>query len=109
MTNIAETNEWLRRYKAYLQSPEWQEKRERLLEFWDYQCATCSSPLDLQVHHRTYKRVGNERLNDLIVLCESCHEKFHETLGKQAGPDRPQTVQEIVKLWEGMNFDGIKR
>lgn len=103
-----DTNEWLRRYKAYLKSPEWKEKRERVLEFWDYGCATCSSKVDLHVHHRTYIRVGEERLTDLIVLCEICHEKFHGTLGKQAGPDRPLTAYDAAILFKGMYLDGIK-
>ncbi len=106
---VEETNEWLRRYKAYLKSPEWKEKRQRVLQFWDYKCATCSSPLDLHVHHRTYQRVGDEAFNDLIVLCENCHAKFHETLGKQAGPNKPLTAYDVAILWEGMNFNGIDR
>ena len=107
--DLTETNEWLRRYRLYLKSPEWQEIRQQILRFWDYKCATCYSEYDLHVHHRTYKRVGNEELNDLIVLCENCHAKFHETLGKQAGPNRPLYAYEVARLWEGIYLDGIKK
>jgi 5-methylcytosine-specific restriction endonuclease McrA len=31
----------------------------------------------LHVHHRTYARFGHERIEDLEVLCESCHNAEH--------------------------------
>lgn len=33
---------------------------------------------NLEVHHRTYERVGNERPADVIALCKACHEKHHD-------------------------------
>lgn len=29
------------------------------------------------MHHKTYKRLGKERLTDLILLCEDCHLELH--------------------------------
>lgn len=42
----------------------------------------CGGPLDkiksVQVHHITYKNLGNENvLTDLCTLCGSCHKKIH--------------------------------
>ncbi|MCE5329646.1 HNH endonuclease [bacterium] len=31
----------------------------------------------MQVHHLTYKSFGNEELEDLVTVCEKCHEKIH--------------------------------
>jgi len=31
----------------------------------------------LEVHHLSYRRLGNELLSDLIVLCVGCHKKQH--------------------------------
>jgi len=47
-----------------------------------YQCQgkDCGSRVRLQVHHKTYVRFGNERMGDLVTLCESCHAKEHERL-----------------------------
>lgn len=67
-------------YEDYIKSDEWKKRREWALYFWEYRCSLCFSEDDLQVHHRTYQRLGNENLNDLIVLCKSCHERFHERL-----------------------------
>lgn len=32
----------------------------------------------LEVHHRTYERVGSERDDDLVALCTSCHDEITE-------------------------------
>lgn len=42
-------------------------------------CQACKSE-DLSrliIHHVTYKRYGQERLNDLRLLCRDCHDEFH--------------------------------
>ena len=66
-------------YSAYLRSPHWQEVRRR---YWASKlpkcCVVCRRndvPLDL--HHRTYKRIGKERLTDLVPLCRRCHKETH--------------------------------
>lgn len=33
--------------------------------------------VQLHVHHNTYVNYGEERLEDLIVLCRECHADFH--------------------------------
>lgn len=64
-------------YQEYLKSPHWQERRLRVLARGDNECERCRSQVDLAVHHKTYKNIGNEKQNDLIILCEVCHTKFH--------------------------------
>ncbi len=69
-------------YSQYLQSEHWKDVRAR---FWKsklhhYQCYICGSTENLQVHHKTYNRIGKEYLNDLCLLCENCHKKTHELL-----------------------------
>jgi hypothetical protein len=71
------------KYHAYLQTPEWAEKRQAALEDAGQRCQLCNSPSALNVHHRTYERVGRERLGDLTVLCRRCHEKFHGVDGSK--------------------------
>jgi hypothetical protein len=69
-------------YDKYLQTPEWAHKRDQALERDDYRCRACNIDKKLQVHHRTYARRGNEDLNDLTTLCESCHEHFHRKISQ---------------------------
>jgi hypothetical protein len=65
-------------YEAYLQGPEWQERRHRALERDGYRCRLCNSADRLHVHHRTYERFGRENDGDLTTLCEDCHAFFHD-------------------------------
>jgi len=70
-------------YDEYLQTDEWNKRRQRHLEDADHACQLCNaSDVKLHVHHRTYERRGDERHNDLIVLCADCHATFH---GKDGG------------------------
>ena len=42
-------------------------------------CHVCkATPVDL--HHKTYKRKGCERLTDLVPLCRDCHQHAHALL-----------------------------
>ena len=64
-------------YDKYLLSLEWQRRRKGAIERVGGRCQLCNSADKLQVHHRTYERLGAERDEDLTVLCESCHKLFH--------------------------------
>ena len=65
-------------YSAYLASPHWQAKRREALEHYGARCSKCqATDRILQVHHKTYRRLGAELLEDLEVLCKVCHRKVH--------------------------------
>lgn len=67
-------------YAVYIISPEWQAKR---LEFFDCSlfegtCAACGTiPDSYNIHHLTYTRLGEEKLEDLVALCGRCHVSLH--------------------------------
>lgn len=63
-------------YSAYLATAHWQRTRLRAIEHYGDTCALCNG-VPINVHHRTYARIGEELLSDLIVLCEGCHSRFH--------------------------------
>ncbi len=66
-------------YREYLQSPEWKERAALARERAGYRCQVCNAiNVQLNVHHRTYERLGNEADGDLTVLCQPCHQIFHE-------------------------------
>ena len=65
-------------YHEYIQSDEWREKRKEKLIQADYQCEKCGTGKNLVVHHITYDRLGNEEMDDLVVLCKTHHNKTHE-------------------------------
>jgi 5-methylcytosine-specific restriction endonuclease McrA len=72
-------------YEAYIHSAKWERRREWALRFWGYRCAICFSANNLEVHHRTYERLGDEIITDLIVLCDDCHKTHHATINRTNG------------------------
>jgi 5-methylcytosine-specific restriction endonuclease McrA len=65
-------------YQEYLHTDHWGSIRRNALEAADRRCQLCNATDQiLDVHHRTYERLGKEKLSDLIVLCRSCHERHH--------------------------------
>jgi hypothetical protein len=71
-------NETWTTYHEYLRTSQWDRTRTRALERADHRCQVCNAgrkPLD--VHHRTYDRLGQELDGDVIALCRDCHTLFH--------------------------------
>lgn len=63
-------------YLLYLRSLTWRALRVRLIARAGGSCEHCGRDflVVLDVHHRTYDRLGCELDRDLEVLCRSCHE-----------------------------------
>jgi len=62
------------KYQEYLASREWAVKREAVRQRSKGKCERCKTNDMHSVHHKTYDRVGNERLTDLQAICDPCHE-----------------------------------
>lgn len=63
-------------YQEYLKGSWWKEFSRKVKEFWNWRCAVCNAHIDdvtLDVHHRTYERLGREELTDCVALCRPCH------------------------------------
>jgi hypothetical protein len=67
-------------YDEYIKSKHWRQKKEEYKKHFKYQCTMCEEKKELHLHHITYERIGNERLDDLVYLCKTCHGKIHEAL-----------------------------
>ena len=65
-------SEWSERYRAYLRSPEWQEKRLAVFERAGGVCESCREAPAEEVHHETYDNVFREPLWDLRAVCAEC-------------------------------------
>lgn len=64
------------RYQRYLHSPHWLRVRKLALKR-DGRCVRCASTDRLEVHHKTYERLGREELADVETLCRACHKAEH--------------------------------
>lgn len=68
------------RYAAYLRSEHWRDVKARYrASNLPQTCTVCGDP-KVALHHRTYQRLGRERLTDLVPLCREHHVKAHEYL-----------------------------
>lgn len=61
-------------YQTYLASREWSLLREHVRERSRNRCEHCLNAPQQAVHHLTYERIGRERLDDLLAVCNPCHE-----------------------------------
>lgn len=77
--------EVIERYKLYLKSRHWFEKKNAVKKRDGFACRICHQksrqPGQLHVHHLTYDRWGSESLDDLVTLCVPCHKMLHGRLG----------------------------
>ena len=80
-------------YADYLRSRHWMEFRKRFYRsnrikkmvalrgniFCEF---CCGSDVPLELHHRTYKRLGRELNYDVVLLCRNCHQTIHQNCKK---------------------------
>lgn len=71
------TGEVVNSYKLYLRTKHWEQIKQRKLSQKNYKCEICGAKRNLNIHHKTYERLGCEELTDLQVLCKRCHELIH--------------------------------
>lgn len=66
-------------YASYLRSDHWHNVKKRYRKSrLPWKCGCCQGIKKLDLHHKTYKRLGSERLTDLLPLCRDCHSAVHE-------------------------------
>lgn len=72
-------------YQQYLHTNHWKETRKVAVERAGHKCQLCGKNNKLlNVHHNSYDNLWNETEQDLIVLCHTCHSKFHGKEGRDA-------------------------
>lgn len=62
-----------RNFEARFRQADWKRLRARVLDRDDFTCRSCGEAAT-EVHHRTYERFGNERLEDLVASCAECNQ-----------------------------------
>lgn len=69
-------------YAEYLRSPEWRQRRAKVISRCNNTCEGCGEAAVDHVHHLTYDNVGQELLFQLVGLCNSCHHTAHHPDGE---------------------------
>lgn len=69
-------------YRSYIVSAEWRAVKDRYLKSNlpkdCYCCGKLYGTYSIEFHHRTYKRLGCERLIDIVPVCRNCHQLTHD-------------------------------
>lgn len=72
-------------------------------------CVCCQVPdQSLDIHHMTYKRLGKEKLWDVIPLCRNCHSQVHLLIKKYL-KDGNGSIATIMKSGSWRNIQRKNR
>ena len=94
-------------YSDLLKRPEWQEKRQKILERDNYTCQSCGKRSSdgkwLQVHHTYYRHSWmpwDYPAESLITWCEFCHNSRHELRRAIHKAIDKLRIQQFYELWD---------
>lgn len=80
---IQTTGEVVFSYNQYLNSKHWDLVKQHFAQISPRYCVLCGRTDNLNIHHKTYERLGCESPYDLVYLCETCHRNWHFYLNYQ--------------------------
>ncbi len=86
-----------RSLKEYLRSHLWRQAKQRYRRsVFPKRCLVCNVR-KVQLHHRTYERIGNEKLADLAPLCRTHHKQLHAWIDRDSRLSLKDT-DEIIRF-----------
>lgn len=100
----------MQEYSRYLSSPQWRAFRAAWWSTYDRthkirRCYVCGISQaehgrHLELHHRTYERLGKERFGDLVPICgggpQTCHAKITRAWRARARTGLTMTLWELT-------------
>lgn len=101
-------------YVTYMLSAAWRNNPARLRELAaaNFACRLCpnaaATGTRIEVHHRTYERLGDEVDGDLVALCSECHQFVTSMLRarRYANTPVPTPVDTRVQLAQPLFDEG---
>ncbi len=89
------------KYKDYIKSKDWKKRRDLYYKTHKKECVVCQSIRKVGLHHISYKHLGREHDDDLVPLCWTCHQDYHEKYGvKQTNEDTNNFIIENKEINE---------
>lgn len=102
-------------YYEYIQSEEWKQTKKTLYKLYHKpRCYCCGyyteaenkagTPFKIRrrihVHHITYERLGEELIEDLILLCSRCHKAVHRLVknNEEVGLKNAHIIYKIHRI-----------
>jgi hypothetical protein len=65
-------------YKKYIKTKKWKTISKEVKERANNKCEICGSETKLVAHHHNYINIYNETHEDLLCVCNRCHETIHD-------------------------------
>jgi 5-methylcytosine-specific restriction endonuclease McrA len=99
---VAQLREGDSDYADYLSSPEWKAKRLKVLRRADNICEGCGERKATEVHHLSYRHVGNEFLWELVAICDDCHQRVHakeQSLDSENAEEFSDDSEDVGEGW----------
>jgi hypothetical protein len=100
--------EWRARYEERINSEEWISLKRRLIRLRGQTCERCGHVAPLDLHHRTYERLGEEADDDLQLVCRSCH-LFADAEREAEGHERSMRALDQSRFDRGLNTYATKK
>jgi hypothetical protein len=82
--------------QAYYVTQLWKNRKDAYYRKHSYECP-CGARRNLQLHHRTYVRLGAELDSDLEYKCEPCHRRTHRRWTKKVRKEK-RKLSKILTL-----------
>lgn len=89
-------------YKRYLKTNHWQTTRF-LIKATKRKCNLCGSKKNLNVHHKTYRNIGNESERDLLLVCKDCHNELHKRSLSNVSDQVRGRIRKLINLGYSKN------
>ena len=83
-------------YTQYINGNDWLEKSARYLQEYPV-CELCHKFPSAQVHHTSYKRMGEEKRKDLMGVCDRCHKHLHLLPPNISDPELLKKANKLIK------------
>ena len=93
------------KYSEYLNSDQWKSIKAKVITRAKGKCEGCNNETSLEVHHKTYERIGMELMIDLVALCKYCHMSAHHNVNKSDWSDYINNITDKKPI----NFSELSR
>lgn len=92
----------------YCNSKHWKNLKEKVYRHYRGMCQRCGEYLpfeEMVVHHRLYKRLGCEKMKDMVLYCKSCHSFVHALKEEFATTD--ERLRNCLKISQWMKRERL--
>jgi 5-methylcytosine-specific restriction endonuclease McrA len=92
-------NDFPDRYQQHISSVQWKSLRRKVIEQRGNRCERCGqegASLALALHHKQYRSLGDEQLEDVELLCRECHTGADEAREAKSRPKRDDLEEGLI-------------